>query len=40
MTTIERIDAAELDVHEIELFTLRRRDKPSGPVLQALWGAL
>ncbi len=34
------LDVREFDVDVIELFTLRRRDRPAGTVAQALWASL
>src|SRR5262249_2679431 len=35
-----RLDIPEFEVHAMELFTMRRRDRPHGVVAQALWEAL
>lgn len=34
------LDVREFEVHALELFTIRRRDEPMGPVTQALWARL
>jgi DNA-binding transcriptional LysR family regulator len=34
------LDVREFDVDVIELFTMRRRDRPAGTVAQALWASL
>jgi DNA-binding transcriptional LysR family regulator len=38
--TLVALDVREFDVHAIELFAIRRRDEPIGPVAQALWARL
>jgi DNA-binding transcriptional LysR family regulator len=38
--TLVVLDVREFDVDTIELFTMRRRDRPAGTVAQALWAAL
>jgi len=38
--TLAALDVREFDVHTIELFAVRRRDEPAGPVTQALWARL
>src|SRR5262249_56187766 len=35
-----RLDVPEFEVHAMELFAMRRRDRPHGIVAQALWDAL
>jgi len=35
-----RLDIPEFEVHAMELFAMRRRDRPHGVVAQALWEAL
>ena len=38
--TLVRLDVREFEVELIELFAMRRRDRPHGPVAQALWTRL
>ena len=38
--TLVALTVREFEVGAIELFTLRRRDRPAGPVAQALWARL
>ena len=38
--TLVRLEVREFDVPQIDLFTLRRRDRAAGPVAQALWSGL
>jgi DNA-binding transcriptional LysR family regulator len=38
--TLVAIDVREFDVRSIELYAIRRRDEPIGPVTQALWTRL
>lgn len=38
--TLRALDVSEFEVRVIELSTLRRRDRPSGPVARALWSRL
>lgn len=38
--TLAALEVREFDVHTIELFAIRRRDEPMGPVTGALWSRL
>ncbi len=38
--TLVRLDVREFEVELIELFAMRRRDEPQGPVARALWDRL